>query len=265
MKKGYIKIILPLLVFLVLFSGTAFAAPKRYLVTSNWNYTNEYNVLRSFAKLANAKRAIQRQSASIRAEWYIVDTESGKQVVYPQLNNNREKIRQAVAWAKAITADNRHGYDCGGERMRRNTRLPFKRWGKKGDYSCSTLVIMAYELAGFENLRALAAKKKLTCTIEGKTVLGLNSSNLAKACKLSVRFRAVTTAYKKKGQKALRAGDVLIRDGHVAMYVGGGKMVQATCNENGGMFGGKPGDQPGGELMCCGFSGPWTAVFRPVA
>lgn len=41
----------------------------------------------------------------------------------------------------------------------------------------------------------------------------------------------------------LQAGDVLWRDGHAALYIGDGKIAQASQNENGGISGGEVGDQ----------------------
>lgn len=71
----------------------------------------------------------------------------------------------------------------------------------------------------------------------------------------------------------LEPGDLLLRDthpdGHVAIYVGNGQMVEASCNELGTVTGGKQGDQTGREIWVCPVRAyasagrPWTHVLTP--
>ena len=66
-----------------------------------------------------------------------------------------------------------------------------------------------------------------------------------------------------KGMELIR-GDVLWRDGHVAMFIGDGEIVSAHANEMGTATGGKPGDQTGREIDVSSFagSGKWLYVLR---
>lgn len=142
------------------------------------------------------------------------------------------KIDSACNWAVGIANDNSHGYD------------QLYRWGTP-DYDCSSLVISAYEQAGFpikEN---------------GGTYTG-NMKNAFVKC----GFEAIPY---KKGM-ALKRGDVLLNEKHhTALYLGDGKIVQATSNEKGGIYNGAKGDQTGKEI-CSGnfyeFSKGWDYVLR---
>lgn len=139
---------------------------------------------------------------------------------------------KAVAWIKSIAADNTHGYDQG------------SRWGP--DYDCSSLVISAYKHAGVS----------LTCTYTGN----MRSDFLNHGFAIPVNTNLATGA-------GLQPGDVLLNiSHHTAMYVGGGKIVHAAGNENGGAIGGRTGDQTGREICETGyFNFPWDCVLRYVA
>ena len=62
----------------------------------------------------------------------------------------------------------------------------------------------------------------------------------------------------------LKAGDVLVRDGHTEMYVGNGKVAGFRSNENGGIIGGLEGDQTGNESSIVNFfsdhNNPWQGI-----
>ena len=50
---------------------------------------------------------------------------------------------------------------------------------------------------------------------------------------------------------------------HAAIYIGGGKLVNAGGNEKGGTTGGQTGDQTGKEIMIMGYYNyPWDYVLR---
>ena len=59
-------------------------------------------------------------------------------------------------------------------------------------------------------------------------------------------------------------GDILLNDSHhVAVYIGGGLLCQASRNENHGANGGQPGDQDGYETNTRGYYDyPWTCYLR---
>lgn len=123
-------------------------------------------------------------------------------------------IESAIKWAVDKANDDSHGYDQIG------------RWGD--DYDCSSLVISAYEQAGVPVKEA------------GATYTG-NMLSTFKKC----GFEAIPY---KKGMPLIR-GDVLLNEKHhTAMYIGDGKIVQASINEKGGIVGGKTGDQTGREI-----------------
>lgn len=147
-----------------------------------------------------------------------------------------EKIREAAAaWAEATAYDARHGYDQG------------SRWGP--DYDCSSLVITAYKKAGVP----------LTCTYTGNM----------KADMLSHHFCDVTASVNLATGGGLLRGDVLLHEvHHTAMALGGGKVVEATGNEAGGVTGGRTGDQTGKEICVGAYHNfgriGWGCVLRYV-
>lgn len=132
---------------------------------------------------------------------------------------------KAVAWAVETAQDDSHGYDQG------------NRWGP--DYDCSSFVITAYQKAG------------LPVRDNGATYTG-NMRSAFKKC----GFREVVGS--------LKAGDVLLNEkNHAALYIGGGKIVQASHNEEGGITGGQSGDQTGGEISIRSYYDyPWDCVLR---
>ena len=139
---------------------------------------------------------------------------------------------KAVQWAVNIANDNSHGYDQS------------SRWGP--DYDCSSLVISAYKNAGVP----------LACTYTGNMRLDM----------LSKGFQIVT--HKPTSTSGLQPGDVLLNEAnHTAMYIGGGMIVQASGNENGGATGGRTGDQTGREISTMSYYTPsygWDYALRYV-
>lgn len=140
-------------------------------------------------------------------------------------------IQSAVAWARGIAADASHGYDQA------------NRWGP--DYDCSSFVISAYKAAGVP----------LACTYTGDM----------RGDMLRCGFAVVSSAAVDLATGAgLEAGDVLLNYAHhTALYIGGGRIVQASINERGGVTGGAPGDQTGREICERSYYNyPWDCVLR---
>lgn len=133
---------------------------------------------------------------------------------------------KAVAWALNIANSSTHGYDQN------------SRWGP--DYDCSSLIISAYEQAGVPVKAA------------GTSYTG-NMRSAFRKC----GFREVSNTQ-------LSPGDVLLDEkNHTAMYVGDGKLVQASINENGGVTGGQSGDQTGKEISVVPmYQYHWDVVLR---
>lgn len=140
-------------------------------------------------------------------------------------------INNATAWAVNIANDNSHGYDQIG------------RWGP--DYDCSSLVISAYEQAGVKVKEA------------GATYTGNMRATFVKCGFEAIPYKKGMTLYK---------GDVLLNEKHhTALYIGDGQIVQASCNEKGGIYNGKDGDQTGREIATGRFyeySKGWDYVLR---
>lgn len=142
-------------------------------------------------------------------------------------------INEAVAWARRIAADDSHGYD------------QIRRWG--ADYDCSSFVITAYKQAGVP----------LTCTY---------TRNM-RSDMLKHGFADVTGTVNRATGAGLQPGDVLLHErNHTALYIGSGRVVQASINELGTVTGGKTGDQTGREIAERGYYNyPWDCVLRYTA
>ena len=143
------------------------------------------------------------------------------------------KIETAVNIALSIANDNSHGYDQG------------SRWGP--DYDCSSFVITAWQNAG------VPVKSR------GATYTG-NMRSVFLAC----GFIDVTASVNLVTGSGVQRGDVLLNvTRHTAMSIGGGQIVHARGNENGGATGGMSGDQTGREICTQGYYNcPWDCVLR---
>lgn len=146
-------------------------------------------------------------------------------------------VENAVKFALAVATDDSHGYD------------QIYRWGERGDYDCSSLVITAYEQAG------------VPVKSNGATYTGNMKSVFCKT-----GFSNVTSLVNLNTGAGLKRGDVLLNEAHhTAMVVtnGGGTIVHASINENGGVRNGKPGDQTGKEICTRSYyNKPWDCVLR---
>lgn len=148
------------------------------------------------------------------------------------------KVEKAVQYAKDIAKDSKHGYS------------QVNRWGTPGtwsDYDCSSLVISAYQAAG------VPVKDK------GATYTG-NMYNAFTAC----GFKDVTSKINLATGKNLIAGDVLLNhQDHTAMMISSSQLAQASIDENGGIMGGKVGDQTGYEIATRSYYNyPWNCILR---
>lgn len=142
-------------------------------------------------------------------------------------------IDKAVDFAVNVANDNSHGYD------------QIHRW-LNPDVDCSSLVILSYENAG------VPVKSKGGATYTGNM----------KSAFVKCGFEAIP--YKKP--MGLMKGDVILNEKHhTCLYIGGGKIVQASINEKGKATGGVPGDQTSREVLVCNFyeySKGWDYVLR---
>jgi hypothetical protein len=142
-------------------------------------------------------------------------------------------IDKAVDFAVNVANDNSHGYD------------QIHRW-LNPDVDCSSLVILSFENAG------VPVKSKGGATYTGNM----------KSAFVKCGFEAIP--YKKP--MGLMKGDVILNEKHhTCLYIGGGKIVQASINEKGKATGGVPGDQTSREVLVCNFyeySKGWDYVLR---
>lgn len=134
-------------------------------------------------------------------------------------------IDKAVKWALEIASNNSHGYDQN------------KRNGP--DYDCSSLVATALKEGGFNvNPESWTGNLYEQLIREG--------------------FAQCSYPWKK--------GDIHLTPGkHVAMSTADWSIVEATHNENGGIVGGKTGDQTGEEIRVVPYyerTGGWTYHLR---
>lgn len=137
------------------------------------------------------------------------------------------KVESAVSWAVGIAENNAHGYGWGG-------------WGP--DYDCGHLIISAWEQAG------------VPVRTRGASYTG-NMASVFMAC----GFQDVTALVNLASGAGMQRGDVLVnRSSHAAMFVGGGRLVQARKDLDG-----IPGDGSGQEIRVQSYYNfPWDCVLR---
>ncbi len=142
-------------------------------------------------------------------------------------------IQDAIDWAVSIANDDSHGYDQA------------HRDGP--DYDCSSLLCWAYSNAG---LNTRPGYTPATGTMYDVFI--------------DAGFQDVTDQVSLSGSGDLVKGDVLLVPGsHTEMYIGNGRLVGASINENGETTGGQTGDQTGEEIYVHGYYNyPWTFVLR---
>lgn len=148
------------------------------------------------------------------------------------------KIEKAVSFMEKIAKDDRHGYD------------QIYRWGEKGDYDCSALVITAFEKAGFPV----------------KSKYGASYTGNMKQAFIKAGFINVIHKVNINTGAGLKRGDILLNENyHTAVFCGQNKIVQASINEKGTIRNGKPGDQTGYEIAISNYKNyrkGWNCILR---
>lgn len=140
-----------------------------------------------------------------------------------------EGMTKAINWTKMIANNDGYGYD------QTNRTSGWKKWqedpnclGSCGSFDCSTFVAGALTVGGYfkENPQFSTSSMVGILSKQGFTNIG-NSVQSA---------------------DELKPGDVLIRTGHTALYIGDNQIAHASINENRGTTGGKVGDQTSKEV-----------------
>ncbi|MGG5373536.1 NlpC/P60 family protein [Enterococcus sp. AZ196] len=134
-------------------------------------------------------------------------------------------INRMIYWCVTVSL----GYD-------QSNRQDFRNGGET---DCSALVLHALREAGFDTGQA--------------TYTGNMRSNLT-----ARGWKVVTNNGKPQ------AGDILLNDvNHVAVYIGNGKLAQASIDERGRISGGQGGDQTGRETNVSPYYNyPWNCYLR---
>lgn len=149
-------------------------------------------------------------------------------------------IESACEYGVQLANDDSHGYD------------QINRW--LPDVDCSSLVCLCYEHAG------IPVKSKGGATYTGNLKAGFTKCGFT-----AIPFKQSVTG--------LKRGDVLFYHyvkngkvhGHTILYLGNGKIVQASINEKGTATGGKTGDQTKKEVAIGNYYVPscgWDYVLR---
>lgn len=144
------------------------------------------------------------------------------------------KVENAVALMESIARNDNYGYDQG------------YRWGERGDFDCSSLIIYCYQQAG------------IPVKSNGATYTGD-----MRVAFIKTGFQEVIGSVNLNTGAGLLRGDVLLKTGHCAMYCGNNLECEAASNEWGGLEGGQPGDQTGQEIRIGAYINQgWTSVLR---
>ncbi|WP_368251973.1 NlpC/P60 family protein [Enterococcus sp. 2201sp1_2201st1_B8_2201SCRN_220225] len=134
-------------------------------------------------------------------------------------------IDRMIYWCQTVSL----GYD-------QSNRQDFRNGGET---DCSALVIYALKEAGFDTGTAsYTGNMRSNLSARGWLVLSNNGNP--------------------------QPGDILLNDiNHVAVYIGGEKLAQASIDENGRITGGAGGDQTGRETNISNYYNyPWTCYLR---
>lgn len=158
------------------------------------------------------------------ADWCLANNDGALSV------DNSDYARLVNSYVASIVRysnDDSHGYD------------QTWRWGERGDYDCSSLVITCLREAGLETGWA--------------TYTGNMRSSLT-----SYDFVWISDP------SELQRGDILLNETyHTAIYLGNGMLANASGNEFGAATGGEPGDQTGREIWIRSYYDyPWNGVLR---
>lgn len=167
------------------------------------------------------------------------------------------RMETAVSWAVDIARNPVHGYSQGKENATPSHPYTGSREGP--DYDCSSFVYHALDKAGFPVIADWRKNPVYQRVYRGKQQTG-DADTLWTDLKAIGGFTRYPWAAVKDH---LQRGDILCRpESHVAIYIGGGRTVEAygVQNPRGGSW--ASGDQ-GGEIdFYSAYGRSWTEVYR---
>lgn len=138
-----------------------------------------------------------------------------------QVEQLGEGAQGAVAWAKKVANSKTVGYDWDGREQVKNFD------GKtKLQSDCSAFAWYCWVVGGNHP--------------EMEEVSSYAPNTTAYPSTLP---KAGFTEHTISDPNELQAGDILLKTDHAAIYLGGGLIAESSINENGGCYGGEPGDQ----------------------
>ena len=144
---------------------------------------------------------------------------------------NYDRINRFCNHAVDIANDDSHGYS------------QYHRWGP--DFDCSSLMYECAEYAGYPISQS--DPRYTGSMIDDFTAVGYRCDSFD------------------GNLWDLERGDILLHSAyHTAVYIGDGQIVEASCDEYGGIEGANPGDQTGFEIHIGGvYNYPWTHILTP--
>ena len=135
-------------------------------------------------------------------------------------------VEGAVSWAEGVAADPAYGYSQGADR-------------DGASFDCSSLVCRALRAAGFGTPSPSFSTRTMGGWLASHGWVWHN------------------------GTSGVRRGDVLWKSGHTGIAASGSTVVEARIDENGGVIGGRPGDQTGREIAVFALSSmAWVGYWR---
>ena len=180
------------------------------------------------------------------------------------------RVESAVKWAIDIANDDIHGYSQGAENATvknpytgsREGALPLEKRNSAWtpDFDCSSLVYWALENGGFPIIEQWQNyNPKFRKVYNGKQYTG-DAATVWQDLKGLGGWQKFSW---KEMKNNLRRGDIIYRKGHIAIYIGNGKTVEARGVKNprgGGDY--RTGDQ-GGEIgIYEPYDREWLEVYR---
>ena len=202
------------------------------------NHYNTYKVYNGDELLSEGEETIFRVSDFVVSQVYDIKVVgygdnrsqspevSRRFMVVEEKMTNEDARLAACEWAREIAADNSFTYGVGG------------RAHRYGCYFCGTNTGPNMNIKGTSLVNGHSYEKTYCCNpfVHAAYAHGAGDPNMLAACQKGKGVAMSVKSYTRYGnwksvgkpaKSALQAGDVLVRSGHVMLYVGGGKIAHA--------------------------------------